>query len=1226
MSWMFQPHSRHGGDLSKPVQLGICAMEKKVGSKPMKAILELLTKRGDIQVIPFPEKTIKEAPIEEWPWPIDCLISFFSDGFPLEKAEEYVKLRGVPCVNDVMAQRVLLDRRKVYSLLEEIGIPHPQAIVVERDEKTGELMGEAAQNFEEGDDYIIVGETKLVKPFVEKPVDAEDHNICIYYPSSAGGGVKRLFRKVGDRSSQFCEGGGHVRRDKTYMYEPFMKTQGTDIKVYTVGPTYAHAEARKSPVIDGIVNRNEEGKEVRFPVVLTPSEKDMATRICKEFMQTVCGFDLLRTTNGSFVIDVNGWSFVKGLPKYYEDAAWLLHAHIMQMCGRHHLMHRVESLQRCHDLSLSQNRSESEESRQRDAVQRSDRWEHEELLAVIAIMRHGDRTPKNKMKLSTRLNEFLELHKKWAGGPRKEAKLKAPRQLQEVLDITYSIIGHDETDEGRDSGVSGAVLDGGVDVGGTSAEAAEVHAQASFNSLESIVVRPEIDEGTTEALCLIRTVLETGGSFDGIYRKVQLKPTAWQSTDAGDVVTEVQLVLKYGGILTSVGVHQAETLGHTFRNEMYPGEDSSDAGPASTGLLRLHATQRHDFKVYSSDEGRVQMSAASFSRGLLDLEKGSLTPVCVALVETDSMMLDDLPSAAGPLLEEAKSRLYADITGDRERSPKNNPEGGESPSGARSASPGNRVVFTSVPPQTSANDIAPRLERYTSFDSMAPDLSEFERVPRMEDDIRELQELVGALAAELSTLEPENCNRKVTKPLLLQKRWAKLKEDLWDKKKNSWDISKLPEIHDAVKFDLIHHPKLAKNFVPLYRVSKRINHYVTPHEYGWDAQSRLKIGSIVCGRLLRKIIIDLNNTLDAMTPCMEQSAMKEQETLPYLMRADPAKWGLRKMMSSFKQFRDTLIGVGSSSGSSPGDVPKTVKEELHSPAPTTGEAREEEDEEEAHDHDPEPFKEAEFAGLDPHKAGDLKSPHRRVRTRLYFTSESHIQTLMNVLRNCHLRKLPKYKSASRLSREASNQNQSESDDPGGSAPTNENNNTNNNPSSSSSASPGTSQARPGNNNNNNNSNSNASGLASPPAYSVPADAGLPAVPPNSNQSPVLGGAGSGESGLSSFVGGGGDAESQNGPLVCTEMEQHLRENPIFDYLTQIVFRLYEDKLAAADSPERFRVEVLFSPGAASDPSESLQEGISPLEPLRPLHPDGQPLTFTRLQELLSPFSNPKASG
>ena len=31
-----------------------------------------------------------------------------------------------------------------------------------------------------------------------------------------------------------------------------------------------------------------------------------------------------------------------------------------------------------------------------------------------------------------------------------------------------------------------------------------------------------------------------------------------------------------------------------------------------TGLLRLHSTYRHDLKIYSSDEGRVQVWAMSY--------------------------------------------------------------------------------------------------------------------------------------------------------------------------------------------------------------------------------------------------------------------------------------------------------------------------------------------------------------------------------------------------------------------------------------------------------------------------------------------------------------------------------------------------------------------------------------------------------------------------------------
>jgi len=51
-------------------------------------------------------------------------------------------------------------------------------------------------DWKEDDDSLQVADTIFYKPFVEKPVSAEDHNIRIYYPSIDGGGSQQLFRKV----------------------------------------------------------------------------------------------------------------------------------------------------------------------------------------------------------------------------------------------------------------------------------------------------------------------------------------------------------------------------------------------------------------------------------------------------------------------------------------------------------------------------------------------------------------------------------------------------------------------------------------------------------------------------------------------------------------------------------------------------------------------------------------------------------------------------------------------------------------------------------------------------------------------------------------------------------------------------------------------------------------------------------------------------------------------
>eukprot|EP00929_Paragymnodinium_shiwhaense_P068584 TRINITY_DN34518_c0_g1_i2.p1 TRINITY_DN34518_c0_g1~~TRINITY_DN34518_c0_g1_i2.p1 ORF type:complete len:1059 (-),score=270.35 TRINITY_DN34518_c0_g1_i2:78-3254(-) len=1040
------------------IRVGICAMEKKAHSKPMQSIMANMQMFNEFELIYFPEKTILE------------------------------------------------DRRLVYGLMKANGIPCPKHVVIERDPKTLELMGPAAEHFHEDEDFIEVGDQKIMKPFVEKPVDAEDHNICIYYNMSAGGGCKSLFRKVGDRSSSFDPLQRTIRRDGTYMYEPFSKTQGTDIKIYTVGEEYAHAEARKSPVIDGVVKRAKDGKEVRIPIVLTPLEKDIARRVCAAFGQMVCGFDLLRTNTGALVIDVNGWSFVKSAKKYYDDAARILREHMLHLTGRSSRLPSVHSLLNFPRDAMNDSESEGEHEDERfvskePALERKEahgRWQNHELLAVLAVLRHADRTPKNKFKFKTTRPEFINLHKRYAKDSKKEAKMKNPQQLQDTLDIVALLLGL--TPEQLEDGVrrtTSHYSEAGSDqpMGVSSwALAKQQHGKELEPEPVCSAIENQLTVQETEHLEHMKHVLEEDGHFNGIYRKVQLKPVAWTEQSEAEV-KEVQVVLKYGGVLTPAGIAQAHRLGGEFRRTMYPGDTTSKD---KDGLLRLHATQRHDFKVYSSEEGRVQMSAAAFVRGLLDLEgssETSLTPISTALVEINSEMLDDMPREAQMLLDKAKSDLYPAVVAEEGTAKEGDSEAPSCPSmiGQMVAL---RDAMNQLCDELSTLDIK-RTEAVMCGEGHAP----------VEPNIVETESSVGVRLRHCVT----------SRPKLAVKRWHKLRGDLWNKKAGTWDVSKVPEIHDAAKYDIMHQPHLAKSLKTVYTIACELNHVIVPGEYGSNELTRIRIGKAVCGSLIKKLVCDLDNSVGAGTPVPKLPDQKIVTAVNYLNR------------------KKILTTLPSQPELSP--INQASDEPLGSP------------------------REAEFAGLDPRHAKKLVNVHRRVRTRLYFTSESHIQTLLNVVRLCH--RAPDILGDCETGSTAA--------------------------SPSDAGSMSTPQKAAQELNKPRQTSADLSGIA--------VNVNYPYTPPHA----------------------GSRKDGEDVAIVCPQAEEKIRDQPILDYLTQIVFRLYEDR-SATDPAKRYRVEVLFSPGARGHPLEAFDNNhMMELVPKESLHEEDEPLTLAQVKQLLMPF-------
>ena len=149
----------------------------------------------------------------------------------------------------------------------------------------------------------------------------------------------------------------------------------------------------------------------------------------------------------------------------------------------------------------------------------------------------------------------------------------------------------------------------------------------------------------------------------------------------------------------------------------------------------------------------------------------------------------------------------------------------------------------------------------------------------------------------------------------MYRRWNALLKSFYNSKKNTYDISKVTDLADQLKFDLVHNSSLRiiqRALWNMWMICKPIARYVSSCQYGISPEERVSLATNICGDLLRKIALDL-------------------------------------LVSSGKLQIDGMATVHV---------------------------------------------------VDPTRAGEraIQSSSRHVRTRLYFTSESHIVSLMNILR------------------------------------------------------------------------------------------------------------------------------------------------------------------------------------------------------------------------------------
>lgn len=890
--------------------LGICAMESKVESSPMKSILSRIIITGEFTILVFTENMILNEDISNWP-KVDCLISFYSVGFPLSKAISYTKMNNSITLNDLEKQVQMRSRLEIYNVLDKWKIPRPDCIVINH----SELSEGKNKIFKEEYDYIMYKGTKVQKPFIEKPIFSDNHDNWIYYPENSGGGCKKLFRKVGDRSSEYDPNLWKVRRDGTYMYETFLPTFGIDIKVYTVGSMFAHAEARKSPCLDGKVQRTEKGKEVRYSVMLSYDEKLIAHKIVKAFCQTICGFDILRTVCGkSVVCDVNGFSFVKGNEKYYNDCAQIIKRLFLKKLFRRNKiipMPTFEIKNRNTVLSTKKCRGEVEprnDIRSRGGDILKQEQQKDELSTVIVIMRHGVRKPKLKLKFETQDPRILSLF----SSDKEETRLKSPEQLSLLLVKNTMIL------------------------------------ENLFMSLEDhsrVLPEDEIRE-----ICKVlnnhlklQAFLGDGKGFSGVNRKVQLKQVEHPESGFNNKKT-VLVVAKWGGELTRIGCEQAEELGKHLRATLYPGD--------SEGLLRLHSTFRHDLKIYSSDEGRCQVTSAAFTRGFLDLE-GDLAPILVQLVIRDNFaraLLDD------PQLSEERKKCKKIIENllnmDEIVSYEDILEVWRShESDLNEAFPSEQVKRTLI----SCGNPYSTLKRLHSLMK--------ELVMKIHIDHDEGNNVViyqGFRQSLDSLFKVHSSNRDDGFPVSqeIMQRWSQLTSTFYNEETRRFATAKIPDIMDNAVYDICCNinfvrPEVSLLLYEIYETVIPVGEFVSLFQYGLSGHQKITIGKAITKNLIKKLLQDINYSYLRNLEKMKNMGGGQQQN---------GESSLKNCMRRFDGFRPISNRLKGGSFGFGGTYPE---EHIR-------------------------LKEEEA------KAFGIKSPWRIVRSRFYVTSASHIQSLANI--------------------------------------------------------------------------------------------------------------------------------------------------------------------------------------------------------------------------------------
>ena len=331
-------------------------------------------------------------------------------------------------------------------------------------------------------------------------------------------------------------------------------------------------------------------------------------------------------------------------------------------------------------------------------------------------------------------------------------------------------------------------------------------ANGGINGIDGHDSRPRLQ--------LVQSVLTN--MYNGL--KIQIKPILVDKTNSPPSIKRALLVCKWGGMLTKQGEWQSWRLGKFYRKSVI-GKD-----------INTHPVEYYldpPPRISSNNERRVKRTAELVGSGFLGMSMDE-TPFVADNSQTDHILGDI--NFAKDTIDDMKRQL-SEIIHAKEMNEVRE-----------------FLAHSGVPP---LEEMARSYQERNPLIFLLNDLSNYLKcVCNKLEDLLETKQNIEIEEEDLA--------------MMLQ-RWKRLTEYIYSHKTQQYDTTKVPDVEDYVKYDIIHNREVFGDelLVPLYSRAKVLADFIVPGEYGITAKDKLKIGYQTCKPLCESITHQISEMMNS---------------------------------------------------------------------------------------------------------------------------------------------------------------------------------------------------------------------------------------------------------------------------------------------------------------------------------------------------------------------------